>query len=176
MPAVKPGVIGLKETADALKAIGIVVTASADRKALYAGAVVVRDVARKNAPKRTGALKKAISARTKRISNGAGGTSTVGQVFIAPLKFKPTTTKTGKASLKRFTHKKGSGVRGYIYPRNYAHFPEFGTSRMAAKPYLRPAEISSRNQVVAAYRAVILREIEKKARQLAEKNPVKGKS
>lgn len=190
MPAVKPAVIGLKDVREALQSIGAVVTQTADRKGLYAGAVVVRDAARKKAPKRTGALRKAIVARTDRKRDAGGGKTGqyVGQVVIdRRAKFVETVTKKGRTILKKVKQK---GTKGTVYPRNYAHLVEFGTKPhpttpkhkkadpkrryprhpgAAAKPFLRPAEMESRTAVANAYSKAVLVEVEKRARKLAEK-------
>lgn len=190
MPAVKPSVIGLKDVREALQAIGAVVTQSADRKGLYAGAKVVRDVARRKAPKLTGSLRKSIIARTERARDGSGKKTGqyVGQVVIdRRAKFVVTVTKKGRTVLKRVKQK---GTKGTIYPRNYAHLVEFGTKPhpttpkhkkadpkrryphhpgAAAKPFLRPAELESRPAVAKAYRETVLAEVEKRARKLADK-------
>lgn len=196
MPAVKPAVIGLKDVREALQAIGAVVTQSADRKGLYAGAKVIRDVARRKAPKLTGSLRKAIVARTERSRDGSGRKTGqyVGQVVIdRRAKFTVTVTKKGRTVLKRVKQK---GTKGTIYPRNYAHLVEFGTKPhpttpkhkkadpkrrypmhpgAAAKPFMRPAELESRPAVAKAYREAVWAEVEKRARKLADKSRQKAR-
>lgn len=192
MPSVKPAVIGLKECVDALQAIGKVVTQSADRKGLYAGAVVVRDEARRRVPKRHRILERAIIARTKRVRNTGGpGNRYIGQVVIDKIKGVWTRSQSGKVILKRQRHQVGGGLTDVIYPRLYAHLVEYGTRPHSTRPlhkapkpghfypphpgsrphpFLRPAEMSMRSRVFATYRQVVLAEIDKKARQLAAKN------
>lgn len=191
MPAVQPHVIGLKETLDALKAIGKVVTVSADRKGLYAAAKLMRDEVRKRVPVRTGSLKKNVVALTTRAKNkGGAGTQYVGRVTISKTKYHSTVMKSGKSKLKGAKHKKGESLAGSVYPRNYAHLVEFGTRPHSTRPiskapkdghlypphpgarprpFMRPAAAASQGKAMEIYRKTVLAEVDKKAQQLAAK-------
>lgn len=95
------------------------------RRSLYKGAKVIETEARLRAPKRTGALKKAITATTNRKQKKPNEYRA--SVTIVKKAFAPGTNGRVKA-IKR---KNGPGTKVYqkgdIYPRNYAHLVEFGT-------------------------------------------------
>lgn len=82
------------------------------RKAVRAGAVVFRDAVRASAPVRTGRLKKSVSVDTVRGSLTAG------------VKFKKVRVKRGK------------GKQTIPF---YWRMLEEGTSKMSARPFVRPA-------------------------------------
>lgn len=100
------------------------------RNALAAAARDVRDTARRNAPvltaaqalrnphRKPGTVRKAISVRTSKADRREGNVGVF--VNVRPAK---------------------SGARGAKNPNDpfYWRFLEFGTRRMAARPYLRPA-------------------------------------
>lgn len=86
------------------------------RRAVRAGAVVFRDAIRASAPVRTGRLKKSISVDTARGSLTAG------------VKFKKI----------RVTKKSKKGKHKNILPF-YWWMIENGTSKMSARPFVRPA-------------------------------------
>lgn len=89
------------------------------RAAVRKGAILVRDKAREKAPVKTGTLKKSIKIRSNKVANG-----------IISFKIGPTNDK-----------KKGTDVF-------YGRFIEFGTSKMAAKPFMRPALDESETEVL----------------------------
>lgn len=96
------------------------------RKAVRAGAVVFRDAVRANAPVRSGLLKRSISVDTVRGSATAG------------VKFKKVPAK-----------KKGKKGKHKSTPY-YWYFLEHGTSKMPAKPFVRPAFDASVKQAEEA--------------------------
>lgn len=89
------------------------------RAAVRKGAILVRNKAREKVPVKTGTLKKSIKIRSNRVANG-----------IISFKIGPTNDK-----------KKGTDVF-------YGRFIEFGTSKMAAKPFMRPALDESETEVL----------------------------
>ncbi|MFC1121885.1 HK97-gp10 family putative phage morphogenesis protein [Pasteurella multocida] len=147
---------GLSELQQAMQNLGRKTSNRIAVKAMRNGGAIVRDKARQNAPvlkenvphRRAGTLKKAISARTK--VNRGGKTNTYiwvkGLSTKQVLKFKD---KTGKA--------------GAYNPKDpfYWRFLEFGTSKMPARPFLRPAFQQSKNQAAKAIIETLHKEIVK---------------
>jgi HK97 gp10 family phage protein len=66
------------------------------------------------------------------------------------------TTKT-KASYNVGPRYSKAGKKGI----NYGHLPELGTSKMQAKPYLRPAADSKKNKVAETMDNIIIKAVEK---------------
>lgn len=99
--------------------------------AIRAGANVIRDEARVRAPKKTKALAKSIVSIKRR-------TETRNQVKFS------------------VTPSKGKNKAGWR-----AHFIEFGTSKMSAKPFLRPAFEVSENKSLDAAKNYIAKRIPK---------------
>ena len=97
--------------------------------AIRAGANVIRDEARVRAPKKTKALAKSIVSIKRR-------TETRNQVKFS------------------VTPSKGKNKAGWR-----AHFIEFGTSKMSAKPFLRPAFEVSENKSLDAAKNYIAKRI-----------------
>lgn len=124
-------VSGMRELQDALKRLPDKIARNALRSAVNAGAAVIRNEARARVPTRTGRLRKAIYQRQIRERSGAGT-----QTFYVGWRARGT-----KRSGKSQTH-------GAFYGR----FVEFGTSRMAAKPFLRPAFEARKHDAVARIR------------------------
>lgn len=191
MPAVKEvQFFGAREFIEGLREMGLKVPTTAVRKGLYRGAVIIRDEARRRAPVRTGALKKSIVAVTKRIKSGKG-LDYIGIVRIDKVKFIVTRSK-GKLRLRRLSKDGRVKVNGVtlkpstdtIYPRNYAHLAEFGTSPHStapknlskakgskgrrvprqhpgakAKPFMRPAYDTKIGSAFTAFKEEVLSEL-----------------
>lgn len=101
------------------------------RRAIYAGAVVVRDNARSRVAVDTGALKASVVAQ-------AGSSKNKNQLVAS-------------IGIRKKLYQKGK--RKGKYARRYAHLVEFGTAHSAAQPFMRPALDSNSEkilQVVAA--------------------------
>lgn len=125
---------GLSQLQKAMQDLGRKTSNRIAVQAMRKGGAIVRDKARANAPvltentpyRRAGTLRKAIQARTKIGKNGQTNTYVLvkGLSTKQILKFKG---KTGKDSAYN--------------PRDpfYWRFVEFGTSKMAARPFMRPA-------------------------------------
>uniref|UniRef100_UPI00403DDDE0 HK97-gp10 family putative phage morphogenesis protein n=1 Tax=Pasteurella multocida TaxID=747 RepID=UPI00403DDDE0 len=141
MASVTVKVDGLDKLQKAMQELGRKTSNRIAVKAMRKGGAIVRDQARQNAPvlketvphRRAGTLKKAISSRTKVIRGGKTKTYVwvKGLSTKQVLKFKD---KTGKASAYN--------------PKDpfYWRFVEFGTSKMPAQPFLRPAFQQSKEQ------------------------------
>lgn len=125
---------GLSQIHKALSELGRKVSNKIAVKAMREGGKIVREQARQNAPilsqstpyRRAGTLKKAIKSSTKVLKNGKIGTV---------IRVKTLTTKQIEVFKVR------SGKKGALNPKDpyYWRFLEFGTSKMPAKPFLRPA-------------------------------------
>lgn len=125
---------GLSQIHKALSELGSKVSNKIAVKAMREGGKIVREQARQNAPvlsqstphRRAGTLKKAIKSSTKVLKNGKIGTV---------IRVKELTAKQIE------TFKVRSGKKGALNPKDpyYWRFLEFGTSKMPARPYLRPA-------------------------------------
>lgn len=125
---------GLSQIHKALSELGRKVSNKIAVKAMREGGKIVREQARQNAPvlsqstpyRRAGTLKKAIKSSTKVLKNGKIGTV---------IRVKGLTAK----QIGAFKAKNASS--GAYNPKDqyYWRFVEFGTSKMPAKPFLRPA-------------------------------------
>lgn len=117
MPSINDKVVvGFKDVRGRLLGLPPRVATNVVRRAVYAGAVLIRDKARGNAPVDTGALRASIVARANK--------SPKGEI-------------TASVGVARKTYAKGK--RKGKSPRRYAHLAEFGSVRSKGKPYLRPA-------------------------------------
>ncbi|SUB58965.1 phage protein, HK97 gp10 family [Phocoenobacter uteri] len=132
---------GLKELSRAMQKLGRKTATRIAKNAMYQGGVIIRDDARQKAPilkspapnRKAGTLKKAIKSRTKVHRNGT--TETI--IWVKGLKSK---------QIAKFKAKTGkSGAKNPNDPF-YWKFVEFGTSKMRAKPFLRPAFQQSKNK------------------------------
>ena len=104
--------------------------------AIRAGANIVRDEARRLVPVDTGNLKKSISTVRRSSKDDKFSMVKSNPNFIS---FSVTPVK-------------GNSVK---YDGWYAHFLEFGTSNMSAKPFLRPAFESKQDEVLQATKEYI---------------------
>lgn len=125
---------GFKELADALRSLGPKVARNGLRRAVSAGAAVIRDDARQRAPVATGEMRRDIMIKRERDARGGDTFGAKYSVFV----------RSGKKS--RLAGK-GRNVQKDSY---YWKFVEFGTSKMAARPFLRPAFASKRDAAVDA--------------------------
>ena len=145
MSSVTVKVTGLKELGQAMNALGGKAKNRIAVKAMRRGGAIIRDRARANAPvlsqpspyRKPGTLRKAISSRTKIDKNGRVNT----YVWVKGLKTK---------QVLKFKDKTGKGSA--YNPRDpfYWRFVEFGTSKMPAKPFMRPAFEQSKQQAAQA--------------------------
>lgn len=141
---------GFKELADAMRELPKQVAKNALRSAVNAGASEIRKEARTRAPKKSGTLKRALYQKQIREES-----SQYKQVFYVGVRAGPTRGKDGK--------------KDYSRDAWYWRFVEFGTSKMAAKPFLRPAFESKKQAAVSAIGKKLDERIQKAARELAKK-------
>lgn len=114
-----------------LKALSVVENRRVLNKATRAGANVVRDEARKRAPKRTGKLKRNIVTLSQK---ARGNNAAVSGVHI-----RGRNPKSGNSD----NSMKADNPNNSYYWR----FIEMGTSKMAAKPFIRPAFETKQQQI-----------------------------
>lgn len=125
---------GFKELSAALRELGPKVARNGLRRAVSAGAAVIRDDARERAPVATGEMRRDIMIKRERDTKGGDTFGAKYSVFV----------RSGKKS--RLAGK-GRNVQKDSY---YWKFVEFGTSKMAARPFLRPAFAAKREAAVDA--------------------------
>ena len=101
-----------------------------ERRVLAAGAKPIVKAARGKVRKDSGNLKKSLGSKVKMIKGVR--TARVG----------------ARTGFGKMVERDGRMV--YSKPTNYAHLVEYGTSRTAAKPFIRPAVDNTKNEVVQA--------------------------
>jgi HK97 gp10 family phage protein len=143
---------GFKELADALRKLGPRVAKNSLRRAVSAGAAEVRNEARIRVPVRSGTTKRAIAM--KREKDTKGETSAKYSVFVRQ-------AKNGKYG------QKGVAANGK-FDAYYWRFLEFGTSKMAAKPFMRPAFEAKKERAVEVIGEVLGAGIEAAAKELTK--------
>lgn len=152
---------GLRELQVALKQLPQNIGRNVLRGAVSAGATVVRNEAKQRARVYTGkvsaghpppgTLKRSIYQKQKRELSSA-----VQQTFIVGIR---------KGKKYRNQGKKGNMSMDAFY----ASMVEFGTSKMAARPYLRPAFEAKKEQAVSAIKAYLEKRIPEEAAKVARK-------
>lgn len=140
---------GFKELAKALRELGPRVAKNTLRRSVAAGATIIKTEARARAPKDTGEMAKDIMVKRERDTRGEMAATY--SVFV----------RSGKKS--RLAGK-GRNVQKDSY---YWKFVEFGTSKMAAKPFLRPSFESKKEEAVKVIGEKLDEGIQKAAAELA---------
>jgi HK97 gp10 family phage protein len=141
---------GFKELAAALRQLPQRVAKNGLRAAVGAGAAVIRKEARVRAPKDTGEMTKDIQIKRERDTSGGDTFTARYSVFVL----------TGKKS--RLKGKRRDVQRDSYYWR----FVEFGTSKMPARPFMRPAYETKKEDAVKAIGAKLDERIQAVAREL----------
>jgi len=135
--------------------------------ALRKGAVIVRNAARSQAPVRSGALRNNIALSRDRNPQRSGAAERY-RVGVR-----------GGAEIPYTDNKKNrrAGRVGKTYTPDgstyYWRFIEFGTEKMSARPFLRPAFESSKEQALAEIVTELGRGIHKAAKKVARLNKVR---
>jgi HK97 gp10 family phage protein len=124
------------------------------RYALFQAAKVVRDEAKRRAPKRSGQLRDNIIAKRHRNPKAVGATERY------DIGLKGGTRKLANNVRNRRARTAGAIVRtaGSTF---YGRFLELGTAKMSAKPFLRPAIEAKQGAAVEAFRVNFLKAVEK---------------
>lgn len=141
---------GFKELAAAMRELPERVAKNALRSAVGAGAAEIRKEAKLHAPVDTGRLKASIYQKQIREASGQ-----YKQVFFVGARNGPKRKKGGK--------------KDYSQSAWYWRFAEFGTAKMAARPFLRPAFESKREAAVTAIGQKLDARIQAYATELAKK-------
>ncbi|WP_443090318.1 HK97-gp10 family putative phage morphogenesis protein [Basfia succiniciproducens] len=153
-------ITGLKELGQAMNSLERKVKNRIAVKAMRKGGAIIREQARANAPtlkrqvphRKRGTLRKAISSSTKMDKNGTVRTT----IFVRQLKTK-----------KIIEFKGTNGKSGAYNPNDpfYWRFVEFGTSKMPAQPFLRPAFSSKKEQAAREIITTLRDEINRESRK-----------
>lgn len=151
---------GFKELAAALRELPERVARNGLRAAVNAGAGVIKKEAIAKAPEDTGALKANFYQKQIREQSGP-----MQQTFYVGV-------RKGVAKYASNKANKRSGKAGKAYKDDgttfYWRFMEFGTSKMAPRPFLRPAFELKKEDAVNAIGAKLDERIQKYARELAK--------
>lgn len=135
---------GLDQLGKALRALPSVLAKRYLRHATFAAADVIKEEAIALAPVRTGALRDHI-ATFRRSSDPNTAHYAVG---VRRIKFNRK-EKTVLRLLRKAQHVKRIAIEGDVY---YWRFLEFGTSKMAPRPFLRPAFEGKKDQALDTFR------------------------
>ena len=146
---------GLKELNEALKQLPDRVARNVLRGAVSAGTTVIRKEAQQRAPVYTGLVSEGhpppgTLRKSIRQSQQRQLSSLVQQAFHIGVRAAVTRTKSGAKNLDAF----------------YWRFVEFGTSRMAARPFLRPAFEAKKQAAVEAIRTYLAERIPREVDKL----------
>ena len=149
---------GLRELGEALKNFGPVLAKKYLRRATYEAAKVIEADAESRAPVRTGTLKSKIAIfRRKSDENSA-----MYAVGVRPVKL----SRKVKKVLRIL--RKANGTRTSIDgDAFYWRFLEFGTAKMAARPFLRPAFEAQKAAAIDAFAKSLADGVEKASLDVA---------
>ena len=150
---------GFKELAAALREMPERVARNGLRAAVNAGATVIKKEAIAEAPKDTGAMQSNLYQKQVRERSGP-----MQQTFYVGV-------RQGVAKYANTSKNRRAGTAGKAYKDAgttwYWRLVEFGTSKMAAQPFLRPAFESQKDAAVQAIGAKLDERIQKHAKDLA---------
>lgn len=150
---------GFAELAAALRELPERVARNGLRAAVNAGATVIKKEAMARAPEDTGALRANMYQKQRREESGP-----MVQTFYVGV-------RSGVAKYAKSAANRRAGTAGKPY-RNagstfYWRFLEFGTSKLPARPFMRPAFELRKNDAVEAIGKKLDERIQKHARDLA---------
>jgi HK97 gp10 family phage protein len=173
--AVTVKVEGLRELGESMRGLSEAVNKKIARAATAAAAGVIKKAAQERVPVDTGALKKGIVV--KRIPPAETGRTSTHMVTVSSREMRKYVAKSRAAIVE---------LQGPIAPRMvngklvrakklqgrkdsyesfgkffYAHFIEFGTVRMTAKPFMRPAFDMNKERAVEVMKTTLARGIER---------------
>jgi len=164
-------VAGLKELLAGLSALPFELGKNAIYAALGGAGAVVRREAQNRVPilaqsdpavqrgvRKPGTLKRAIRVSRSKRNKGQNGLWEV-IVRVKPLKGR---------QVKAFKNTSGKAARDNPDDPYYWWWVEFGTSKMAARPFLRPAFESTKDQQLAAMRTRMKAGLDRAARKIAQ--------
>ena len=128
---------GLSNLSNALKELPKNIARNLLRRGASAGAAEIRDGARNKAPVLTGEMKRDIQIKRERTESD----------YIARYSI---FVRAGKKS------RLSGRARNVEKDSYYWRFVEFGTSKMVAQPFMRPAFEEKKNQAVDTFKAVLV--------------------
>jgi HK97 gp10 family phage protein len=146
---------GFKELEKRLREFGPKVAKNGLRSANFAGAKVILEAAKKTAPVRTGLLKANLRAFRRRTPDYIAKHS----IGITGVRL-----KYGNTSLNRRLRRVGKKYKA-DGPAFYAKFIEYGSSKMRARPFLRPAFQANINPAIEAIRKGLSKAIDRAAKR-----------
>lgn len=135
---------GLRELGEAMQALGAEVSAKIADRMVSKAARMVRDEAKKAAPVRTGFLKQNIIVKRMRKSE----TDLTSEYRMGVRKY-----KLKYANTKFNVRKRRAGTYYGVDDAYYWRYLEFGTVKMAARPFMRPAFDNNRMRAVEVMKA-----------------------
>lgn len=146
---------GLQELDRRLREFGPRIQRNGLRAANFAGARVFRDAAKASAPVRSGVLQASIAAFRRRSPQNVAKHS----VGVRNIRRRYADTAANRR-VRRVG--KSYFVHG---PAFYARFIEFGSSKMTARPFLRPAFLNNVEAAIEAVRARLGKAVDDAARK-----------
>jgi HK97 gp10 family phage protein len=146
---------GLQELERRLLEFGPKVARNGLRAANFAGAKVFREAAKQSAPVRTGLLKASISAFKRQSPQNVAKHS----VGVKGVRKKYANTAANRRARRVGRKYQADG------PAFYGRFLEFGTSKMSARPFLRPAFQNNIGNAIDAVKVRLAKAIELAARK-----------
>lgn len=141
---------GFKEMGDAMRELGPRVAKNTLRRAVSSGAAVIRNEAKSRAPVATGEMQRDIMVKRERDTKGQ--MSATYSVFV----------RSGRKS--RLSGKTRDVQKDSFYWR----FVEFGTSKMPARPFIRPAFEAKKDVAVSTIGEALAAGIQKAAAEVAK--------
>lgn len=143
---------GFRELAAAMRELGARTAKNTLRRAVSAGAAVVRNEARSRAPVDTGEMKKDIQMKREKDQRG-GPLAARFSVFV----------RSGKKS------RLAGRARDVQKDSFYWKFVEYGTSKMPAQPFMRPSFESTKEEAVRVIGETLDQGVQQAARELANR-------
>lgn len=147
---------GFRELGDRLKALGPDVARNGLRTADFAGAKIIRDAAKETVPVKTGLLQAQIYASRRRTPENVAKYTVIVKKkakFLLIARRADTAKNRKKGRVGKYHQIAGPNV--------YGRFIEFGTSKMAARPFLRPATLNNVNNAIEAIRSGLQKAIDR---------------
>lgn len=159
MAAITVRVDGLRELGEAMRALGNETSQKIAHAMASAAARLVRDQAKKLAPVATGEMRDNIIAKKLRKSE---------TVLTSEYKVGVKRYKRKYANTKRNVRMRRAGTEYELDIAYYWRYVEFGTVKMAPRPFIRPAIDQNKFTAIEAMRKVGQRRIEAAARKAAK--------
>lgn len=178
MAVVTVKVEGLRELGERMRGLSEAVNKKIARAATAAAAGVIKKAAQQKVPVDTGTLKKGIVV--KRIPPGESGRTSMHMVTVSTREMRKYAAKSRAAIVElqgpiapRMVNGKLVTARKLLGRKDsyesfgdlfYAHFIEFGTVKMSARPFMRPAFDQNKERAVEVMKATLARGIERAAK------------